>query len=229
MNRLKENSIVVLSGGMDSATVLGKLMDIKQGYTNSRTTCVFFEYNQHTQKKERECAEALCKHYDVDLIVHQLKLHSEGLVSEGEDFEVPARNSIFALMCLNIGKQIYKDEEFDIFLGIQGSDQTTYIDCTETAINMTAKLVAYLSMHNAIVGAPFSETSKADILKIGATLGVPYEKTWSCYVSQEKPCGKCPSCKLRKEGFINAGIQDPLEKLYGNKENIPDTLPDKQQ
>lgn len=229
MNRMRENSIVVLSGGMDSATVLGKLMDIKQGYTNSRTICVFFEYDQHTQKKEKECAEALCKHYDVDLIIHQLKLHSEGLVSEGEDFEVPARNSIFALMCLNIGKQIYKNEEFDIFLGIQGSDQTTYIDCTEVAIDMTAKLVGYLTTNNATVYAPFSEISKAEILKIGTQLGVPYEKTWSCYVSQEKPCGKCPSCKLRKEGFINAGIQDPLEKLYGGKENILNSVSSKQQ
>lgn len=228
MRRMRENSIVVLSGGMDSATVLGKLMDIKQGYTNSRTNCVFFEYNQHTQKKERECAEALCKHYDVDLIVHQLKLHSEGLVSDGEDFEVPARNSIFALMCLNIGKQIYKNEEFDIFLGIQGSDQTTYVDCTELAIDMTAKLVGYLSTNNATVYAPFSEISKAEILKIGIALGVPYEKTWSCYVSQEKPCGECPSCKLRKEGFINAGMQDPLEKKYGEKENITNTIPNKQ-
>lgn len=228
MNRMRKNSIVVLSGGMDSATVLGKLMDIKQGYTNSRTYCVFFEYNQHTQKKERECAEALCKHYDVDLIIHQLKLHSEGLVSEGEDFEVPARNSIFALMCLNIGKQIYKNEEFDIFLGIQGSDQTTYIDCTEVAIDMTAKLVGYLTTNNATVYSPFSEISKAEILKIGTQLGVPYEKTWSCYVSQEKPCGECPSCKLRKEGFVNAGIQDPLEKLYGNKENILNPVSNKQ-
>lgn len=229
MGRMRENSIVVLSGGMDSATVLGKLIDVKKEYTNSKTYCVFFEYDQHTQKKERECADALCKHYNVDLIVHQLKLHSDGLVSNGKDFEVPARNSIFALMCLNIGKQIYKDEEFDIFLGIQGSDQTTYVDCTELAIDMTAKLVGYLTTNNATVYAPFSEISKAEILKIGATLDVPYEKTWSCYVSQEKPCGECPSCKLRKEGFIRAGLQDPLEKLYGSKENNINAVSDKQQ
>lgn len=229
MNRMRENSIVVLSGGMDSATVLGKLMDIKQGYTNSRTNCVFFEYDQHTQKKEKECAEALCKHYNVDLIVHQLKLHSDGLVSDGKDFEVPARNSIFALMCLNIGKQIYKDEGFDVFLGIQGSDQTDYIDCTEQAINMTAKLVGYLTTNDVAVYAPFSEMSKDGILKIGTKLGVPYEHTWSCYISQEKPCGECPSCKLRAEGFRLAGIQDPLEVKDGNKKDSTDTLPSEQQ
>lgn len=199
-------NVVILSGGMDSATVLGKVVS---EYGRNNTLCVFFNYGQLTLEKERECINNLCKFYGVDAWQIKLDLLSSGLIEgKDEDFEVIGRNPLLVLYTLNYVRNVYKDKDTKIrlWVGIQGTDSTDYPDCTKLAVYHLKELVRQLGNNDLIV--PFLENIKKEIIEYGVEIGVPYQFTWSCYTNNEKPCGKCPSCKLRASAFKAAGVED---------------------
>ena len=127
---------------------------------------------------------------------------------------VPARNTIFLSFALALAETIGSS---DIFIGVNALDYSGYPDCRpeyigayETMANLATKAGVegeqYLRIHT-----PLIELSKAEIIKLGLSLGVDYSITHSCYDPdlQGTPCGTCDSCLLRKKGFSEAGLDDP--------------------
>lgn len=212
-------TIVVLSGGLDSTTLLYKMRkeskDIK---------AISFDYGQK-HKKELEQARATCNLLQVDHkvinidfireIISHSSLTSSESIPEGhyEDANmkstvVPNRNMILA--SLAIGYAV--NEDFDtVALGVHGGDHAIYPDCRPEfidALNKVSLISNYLPVK---VIAPYINTDKAGIISDGIKLGVDYSKTWTCYNGRERACGRCGSCQERLEAFRLNNIKDPIQ------------------
>lgn len=216
---LKEESIIVLlSGGMDSATLLWLSRKVfKNLYAIS------FNYGQrHSIELEfaKELASMACvnRHFIVD-IPHLKDIGGNALTDESidvplEDYTnqppittVPMRNLIFLSIAASYA-DVYEIE--NIGIGIHSMD-SPYPDCraefassVEAAINASSIMVA--KRKNRIkVFSPFLGMTKRDIVKIGKELGVPFEKTYSCYKGVYPPCGECATCRQREEALKEIG------------------------
>lgn len=124
---------------------------------------------------------------------------------------VPARNTIFLSFALSCAEAIGAEA---VFIGANAVDYSGYPDCRpeffrayEQVISLGTK--AGVEKKSIRVVAPLIDLTKAQIIKLGAGLGVPYELTWSCYKGKTSPCGECESCFYRAKGFREAGIADP--------------------
>jgi 7-cyano-7-deazaguanine synthase len=126
---------------------------------------------------------------------------------------VPARNTIFLSISLAYAESINAEA---IFIGATSADYSGYPDCRPKYFEAYQKM-ADLSTKKGIEGkiitirTPLINSSKSEIIKTGMKLSVPFEKTWSCYIGEKKPCGRCDSCLLRLKGFKETGLKDPLE------------------
>ena len=121
---------------------------------------------------------------------------------------VPFRNAIFLSVAVSYAAAICANK---IFYGAHGSDAKFYPDCREEfykSLEQTARLGTEMKIQ---INAPFCGVTKSELIKVGASLGVPFNLTWSCYLDQEKHCGKCESCVNRKNAFRQAGVPDPTE------------------
>lgn len=129
---------------------------------------------------------------------------------------VPARNIIFLSFALSFAEAIQAEA---IFIGANDVDFSGYPDCRPEFYTAFRKMACIGTKTG--VGAkpvkvitPLIKKSKAEIIRLGNKLAVPYELTWSCYKGAKKPCGRCDSCYYRAKGFREAGIKDPaLNKL----------------
>jgi len=228
MNKQK-NAVVLLSGGLDSATTLG--IAVKEGYA---IQALSFDYGQRHQR-EIEAAGALAKHYRVQRHVTQkIDLRAFGGSALTADIDVPkdhlgdagipityvpARNTIFLSFALGFAETA---NAFDIFLGVNAVDYSGYPDCRpefveafERVANLGTKagVEAAARGENAFrVHAPLIRLTKGEIIRKGLELGVPYQLTHSCYdpTPDGKSCGHCDSCLLRLAGFREAGVSDPI-------------------
>jgi len=125
---------------------------------------------------------------------------------------VPARNTIFLSIAMGYAEVMKADE---IWIGANQLDYSGYPDCREeflAAFQYLANLATKRGVegHTLRVVAPLLKLSKAQIIKEGMKLKVPYQLTWSCYQGEDKACGICDSCKLRLAGFKEAGSSDPI-------------------
>jgi len=224
MEPTKNKAVVVLSGGMDSATALYQA--IKDGF---EIYAISFDYGQK-HRKELDFAKKLTEkvgakeHHVVDLtnitsLISNSSLTSDQEVPEGHYAQenmkstvVPNRNmimsSIAAGYAVNIGAKA-------IYLGVHSGDHFIYPDCRPQFIR-ALELAIYLGNEGFCdkelqVITPFMYLTKAQLAMRGAQLGVPYELTWSCYKGQDKHCGKCGTCVERKEAFELANIKDPTQ------------------
>lgn len=219
-----DNIIILLSGGMDSATLLWLAKkEFKKIYTIS------FDYGQKHNielKFAKELSELakVEKHFIVE-IPHLKNLEGNALTDENLEIPsenypddppittVPMRNLTFLSIAAAFA-DIYEIE--NIGIGIHSVD-SPYPDCraefasaVEAAINASSIMVA--KKKNRIrVYTPFLGKTKTDILKLGLELGVPYEKTYSCYKGTIPPCGECATCLQRKEAFESVGLKDYIE------------------
>lgn len=226
---MSKKAIVLLSGGLDSTTVLG--IAHQQGF---ELHTLSFDYGQRHQR-EIEAARAVARYYNVqqqrtvqiDLrafggsaLTSDLPVpHSRSLEAMSEDIPityVPARNTIFLSFALAYAEVIGAN---DIFLGINAIDYSGYPDCRpdylqayEHMANLATK-AAVQDGRKFHIHAPLLRMNKAEIIRKGTELGVPYELTWSCYEGGELACGTCDSCLLRLNGFAEAELQDPLAYL----------------
>jgi 7-cyano-7-deazaguanine synthase len=223
-----ENKTVVLlalSGGMDSATLLGYYLS-----NNYNVLPISFYYGSKHNKYESICVEQLLKHYKIntsfkinlDFIGNIFKsnlLHSGDDIPEGhyEDKNmkltvVPGRNLIFASILAGIAESYNADI---IALGVHSGDHEIYPDCRKEFIDSLNKTIQLSSDGKVGVQAPFINFHKKDILKIGYNLDdpfkVPYEYTRTCYKDQVLSCGCCGSCSERLEAFEQIGKIDPIE------------------
>ena len=217
-----KRAIVLLSGGLDSATCLAQAR--AEGF---ECYALSFDYGQrHRNELEasRRIASALGA---VEFRCFNLDLSQWGgsaLTDSGIDVPdhsdggvpityVPARNLVFLSLATAWGEVL---KAHDIFIGVNSVDYSGYPDCRKQFISSfaeTARLGTCAVDENWkwTIHTPLQELSKAEIIKLGISLGVDYSLTTSCYNPDEqgRSCGKCDSCFLRHNGFVSAGVADP--------------------
>lgn len=225
-NTKKPKAVVLLSGGLDSATAAA--IAKSDGY---ELYALSFSYGQR-HAKELECARKLAeflgiaKHIVVEFDLRKwggsaltgdmeipMNRDKSDISSEVPATYVPARNTIFLSFALGYAEVIGADT---IIIGVNQLDFSGYPDCRKEflqAFERMANLATKASVEEGRqfkIYAPLLHLTKAEIIKRGMELGVDYSLTWSCYKGGESPCGRCDSCILRAEGFRAAGMTDPL-------------------
>ena len=226
---MNKKAVVLLSGGLDSSTAL--VIAHHEGF---ELHTLSFDYGQRHQR-EVEAAAAIARRYHVRVqktVTIDLRAfggsaltadfdvpHARSLEKMSEEIPityVPARNTIFLSFALAYAEVMGAD---DLFLGINAIDYSGYPDCRpeyleayERMANLATKATTQdgRKFH---IHAPLVRMNKAEIIRKGIELGVPYELTWSCYEGGELACGTCDSCLLRLNGFAEAGLRDPIGYL----------------
>ena len=229
----QKNAVVLLSGGLDSATVLAIAQ--QQGY---RVYALSFDYGQRSQAETvaaKGLAEALqvTEHRIMKIDLSQFGgsalTDSNIAVPDAQDAVdgdipvtyVPARNTVFLSMALAWAEVV---EARDIFIGVNAVDYSGYPDCRpeyiaafEAMANLATK--AGVEGHPLRIHTPLIDLSKGEIIAVGTELKVPYAMTVSCYQANEsgEACGRCDSCDIRRAGFAAAGTQDLTRYAQGHK------------
>jgi len=221
---MQKKAIVLLSGGLDSITVLA--LAKKQGF---KCYSLSFDYGQR-HNAELVAATKIAAGYQVeDHKIIKLGLSSIGgsaltdehiavpsTPQEGIPVTyVPARNTIFLSFALGWAEVLNLT---DIFIGVNAVDYSGYPDCRPEFIKAFQQLAnlatkAGVEGEHFTIHAPLIALSKAEIIKKGVELGVDYQLTVSCYSADEqgRACQVCDACRLRKAGFAEAGIKDPTQ------------------
>lgn len=207
-------AIVLLSGGLDSATAYYLACRM---HGEKEVLPLFFFYNQLTADKEYNCAKKLAEGR-VTVRYENLPQLGGSITYDGQynktslgdlpDTFVPGRN----IVQLSYAGSIAKRENItNIFGGWNILDFSSYPDCRETFLHyMELALRTGLDFTELRIRRPLLNMHKHEIILMGGALMVPFEHTWSCYFSEDHPCGECDSCKLRARAFKEAGLEDPL-------------------
>jgi 7-cyano-7-deazaguanine synthase len=224
MNRTNRKAVVLLSGGLDSATVLE--MAKEQGYD---CYVLSFDYGQRSVV-ELDAARALAKSAQaIEHKILRMPLEDFGgsaltdttidMPEDGDEAEseipvtyVPARNTVFLSLALGWAEVL---EANAIFIGVNSVDYSGYPDCRPEFIK-AFEVMANLATRAGVEGnkltieSPLMNLTKGEIIQRGVALGIDYKETVSCYQADSRgyACDNCDSCKLRKEGFEQAGIAD---------------------
>jgi 7-cyano-7-deazaguanine synthase len=217
----KSLAVVCVSGGMDSA------LTAALAAAEHRVAFLHGNYGQRTESKELACFHALADHYAVEsrLVVDFSGLRQIGgssltdaavPVREGEPVEgvvptsyVPFRNAHILAAAVSWAEVLGAEA---VYVGAVWEDSSGYPDCRPEfyrAFEEAARLGTRPETSLRVV-TPLIDLSKAEIVRRGLQLGVPFEKTWSCYQAEDRACGGCESCRLRLRGFREAGVTDPL-------------------
>lgn len=215
-------TVLCYSGGLDSTVLLYKLL--KEGH---EVRCLIVDYGQRHHKEVDHANSLLINDrrirayriLDLIGISEILQGSSQTDVSvpvpEGHYTEesmkatvVPNRNMI--LLSLATAWAI-STKSTQVAYAAHAGDHTIYPDCREVFITYLGLAVKLCDWNPPELYTPFLKKSKADIVSLGHSLGVPFEKTWSCYKGREKHCGKCGTCVERKEAFEIAKVVDPTE------------------
>lgn len=214
-------AIVLLSGGLDSATATAQA--IADGY---EPIALSFCYGQR-HERELQAAQVisqhfkLSQHFTIDVNLAQwggsaltdsaIDVPIEGIQSDLIPITyVPGRNTVFIAIALSLAEAQNAEA---IYLGINAVDYSGYPDCRPEYLAAFQNL-AQLSSKAGLEGkapklvAPLVLDSKTDIVKRALALGVPIDKTWSCYQGEEFPCGVCDSCRIRDRALIEAGCAE---------------------
>lgn len=222
-------ALVLFSGGVDSSTCLA--LAVKK-FGKENVIALSVSYGQK-HAKEVEASDKVAEYYGVEHLYLDLtpifKYSNSSLLSQsdqdipmesyaeqlshsgGEPVStyVPFRNGLFissaSAIALSKGCSV-------IYYGAHSDDAAgnAYPDCSYAFNNAMAAAVGIGSGGKLILEAPFVNLTKADVIKIGLQIGVPYELTWSCYEGGDKPCGKCGTCIDRMKAFEINGVKDPL-------------------
>lgn len=213
-----KDAVIIVSGGMDSITLLyDKKDEIALG--------VSFDYGSNHNAREIPFAELHCKRLNIPHItinldfIHQYfrssLLEGDQAIPEGNyDAEnmkstvVPFRNGIMLSIATGIAESNGLKR---VMIANHSGDHTIYPDCRPEFIKAIDQATVAGTFAHIRVAAPYTDISKADIARIGKRLGINYAETWSCYKGGKKQCGKCGTCRERKEALKEAGIEDPTE------------------
>ena len=209
------NSVIIVSGGMDSITLL-------YDHKDEIALGISFDYGSNHNAREIPFAKMHCerlgiKHITINLdFMHQYfkssLLDGAEAIPEGHYADdnmkstvVPFRNGIMLSIAIGIAESNNLDQ---VFIANHGGDHTIYPDCRPEFINAIDAAATAGTYNNVKVVAPYTKITKSDIARIGKKLGIDYTETWSCYKGGEVHCGKCGTCVERKEALAEAGIDD---------------------
>ncbi len=221
MDSSAKRAVVLVSGGLDSTTVLA--MARSQGFTCHTLS---FDYGQR-HRAELYAAQRLANLFgDVEHKVVTLNLDTIGgsaltdtrIAVPEEETEgipvtyVPARNTVFLSIALGWAEVLGAS---DIFIGVNAVDYSGYPDCRPEYI-VAFEAMANLATRAGVEGqkltihTPLMTMGKGDIIREGLALGVDYRETVSCYQASDEglACGRCDACRLRRQGFEDAGVAD---------------------
>ena len=221
---MKRDTLMVLSGGMDSVTMLHE-------YKDSIDLAVTFNYGSNHNAREIEMARLNCRDLDIELIeidlsflaenFHSSLLEGADAIPEGEyNFDnmkstvVPFRNGIMLSAAAGLAESRGLTR---ILIASHSGDHALYPDCRDSFVKAMAEAIALGTYDNIRLEAPYSLISKTEIARRGAAAGVDYAKTYSCYKGREHHCGRCGTCRERREAIAAAGIADPT--VYDDDED----------
>ncbi len=214
-------AVVVLSGGMDSTTVLAQCLSL---YGAPNVHAVSFNYGQR-HVRELEMATTTCQRAEVEHVVLDIAsvmrqlggsaLTEPGIaVPEGHYADptmkktvVPNRNMIFASIAAGYAVAVGASE---LWLGVHAGDHAIYPDCRPEFVAALEAVLAVANYSSVRIRAPYLYNTKTEILSAGMWLGVDYGLSWTCYNGREQACGRCGSCVERLEAFATLGMVDPL-------------------
>lgn len=233
--KILRKAVVLLSGGVDSATCLGVAID-DLGTDNVVAVSTFYGQKHD---KELKCAEAIANHYGVphytldlsNVFVHsncsllkasnkdipegayadQIDRTADGMVST----YVPFRNGLMMSAVASYAISIFPDAEVDIYIGAHADDAAgnAYADCSDEFIYAMTEAIRIGTYRKVRVKAPLVNMNKAEVVHLGLSLNVPYALTWSCYYGGDIPCGKCGTCIDRAAAFEANGVADPAMEV----------------
>lgn len=213
-----KDSLIVVSGGMDSTTMLYE-------YADRIALAVTFNYGSNHNAREIECARYNCARLGIELVVIDLpfigQLFDSSLLSGAEaipegnyDDEnmrstvVPFRNGIMLAVAAGLAESRGLHH---LMMANHGGDHAIYPDCRPGFVDAMSKAIAEGTYAGITIEAPYTNITKTDIARRGAALGVDYSHTYSCYKGGEHHCGRCGTCTERRQAFAEAGVPDPTD------------------
>jgi 7-cyano-7-deazaguanine synthase len=227
-------ALVLSSGGIDSTTCIGIAVD-KYGKDNVITASLYYGQKHD---KELECARKIAEYYGVKHIeedISNIMKYASNvctLVKGGKDIQecsyeeqvkankdgrvdtyVPFRNGLLLSIATAYADSLFPNEEVEIYYGAHADDAcgNAYADCSPEFAEAMNKAIKIGTYGKITVKRPLIHMNKAEVVKTGLKLMVPYNRTWSCYEGKEKACGKCGTCIDRLNAFKANGIKDPIQ------------------
>ena len=214
------DSLIILSGGMDSVTLL-------YDYKDQIALAVSFNYGSKHNVKELECAKWHCQQLGIEHIIIPLdfmqKYFTSSLLIGGEEIPeghyddenmkstvVPFRNGIMLAIAAGLAESRGLK---NVMMANHSGDHAIYPDCRPEFVDAMSAAISAGTYEGLKIIAPYTKITKSDIALRGKALGIDYSKTWSCYKGGEKHCGKCGTCTERIEALRLAGIEDTTEYL----------------
>ncbi len=218
---MEKDALIVLSGGMDSVTMLHE-------YASSIDLAVTFNYGSNHNMREIACARRQCERLGIELIeidlsfigryFHSSLLEGAESIPEGDyDFDnmkstvVPFRNGIMLSAAAGLAESHGLKA---VMIANHSGDHAIYPDCRESFIKAMGAAISAGTYDNIELRAPYTLLSKTEIALRGKALGVDYADTYSCYKGGEEHCGRCGTCIERRQALAEAGIEDPT--VYEN-------------
>ena len=209
-----KDSIIVLSGGMDSTTLLHERKD-------QIALAVTFDYGSKHNAREIACARINCEMLEIEHIVISLefmgKYFKSSLLIGGDDIPeghyadenmkstvVPFRNGIMLSIAAGLAESRGLKK---VMIANHGGDHAIYPDCRPDFVDAMSMAIKEGTYDGIVIDAPYTNITKSDIARIGKRIGVDYNLTYSCYKGGEKHCGKCGTCVERMEALREAGIE----------------------
>lgn len=211
-------TVIVLSGGMDSVTLLYELL--KEG---KEVKAISFNYGQRHAREllsaRDTCFKLGVEHKLIEMQFMRELVSNSALTSnvpvphghyEHESMKltvVPNRNMIMASIAIGWAVNLDYDE---VALGVHAGDHAIYPDCRPEFVNALNQVAQVANFKPISIYAPFIHIDKGDIAIVGRENGTDYSMTWTCYEGKDRPCQKCGACQERAQAFQKAGVKDPL-------------------
>ena len=225
LSQAKPRSVVLMSGGMDSCVCAALAA------RDTHAAALHVSYGQRTEQREREAFERICDRLG---ILQRLALRNEALSMIGgsaltdSDIAVPEAGEQIGHGAVPVTYVPFRNAHFlaaavswaevldatRIYIGAVEQDSSGYPDCRPAYYRAFTEVVRTGTREGEIeIVTPLISLRKAEIVKLGLDLGAPFDLTWSCYSRQDRACGVCESCVLRRRAFAEAGAGDPIPYL----------------
>lgn len=213
---MQRDAVIIISGGMDSTTMLHE-------YKDEIALAITFDYGSTQNGRERLCAIEQCQELGIKHIVVRLDfmkqyfksalLESADAIPEGDYNDenmkatvVPFRNGIMLAIACGIAES---NGLRRVMIANHAGDHSLYPDCRQEFVDALSKAMQAGTYDHIEVFAPYTKLTKTDIARHGKELGVDYANTYSCYKGGKNHCGKCGTCRERRQALREAGIDDP--------------------